>query len=55
MRFDNGIADKYRRSVEDAFDALLEHGTDLQKEIARRIVESDMLVRVRRSAITPPA
>jgi hypothetical protein len=46
MKFDNGIAPKYRKSVEDAFDAILAHGTDLQKEIAEHIVESDMLVRV---------
>ena len=47
MKFDKGIDEKYRRSVEDAFDAILEHGTDLQKVIARQIVESDMLIRVR--------
>jgi len=46
MRFDTGINQRYRRSVEDAFDAILEHGTDLQKEIADHIVESNMLVRV---------
>lgn len=46
MKVDNGIANKYRRSIEDAFDAILAHGTDLQKEIAELIVESDMLIRV---------
>lgn len=46
MNFDRGIAKKYRRSVEDAFDTILEHGTDLQKHIANHIVKSKMLVRV---------
>lgn len=47
MKFDKGIAKKYRKSVKDAFDTILSHGTDLQKEIATHIVRSDMLVRVR--------
>lgn len=47
MKFDNGIAKKYRRSVEDAFDVILAHGNDLQKEIATHIVESKMLLRVK--------
>ncbi len=46
MRFDKGITKKYRKSVEDAFDAILEHGTELQKRIAEHIVESEMLIRV---------
>jgi hypothetical protein len=46
MRFDNGIAPKYRKSVDSAFDAILEHGTDLQKEIAGVILNSSMLIRV---------
>lgn len=46
MRFQNGTKDKYRRSVRAAFDAIIEHGNDLQKEIAEHIVESDMLIRV---------
>lgn len=46
MKFDKGIDKKYRQSVKAAFDAILEHGTDLQKEIAEHILESDMLVRV---------
>ena len=47
MRFDRDIHKKYRRSVEDAFDTILDKGTDLQKEIAKHILKSDMLVRVR--------
>lgn len=46
MKFEKGIAHNYRKSVEDAFSAILAQGTDLQKEIAEHIVESDMLVRV---------
>ena len=46
MKFDKGIAGNYRKSVEDAFAAILAHGTDLQKEIAKHILESNMLVRV---------
>ena len=46
MRFDHGIGKKYRESVKAAFAAILEHGTDLQKEIAELILDSDMLVRV---------
>jgi hypothetical protein len=47
MKFDNGIDKKYRRSVEDAFDAILEHGNDVHRMIAKHILKSDMLVRVR--------
>jgi len=47
MRFDNGIDKKFRKSVEDAFDAIIEHGNDLHRHIANHILESDMLVRVR--------
>lgn len=46
MRLDHGIAKKYRESVKAAFDAILEHGTDLQKDIAELILDSKMLVRV---------
>ena len=47
MRFDRGIDKKYRKSVEDAFDAIMEHGNDMHRHIARHILKSDMLVRVR--------
>ena len=46
MKFDKGIDNKYRRSVEDAFDAILEHGNDMHQLIATHILKSDMLVRV---------
>lgn len=47
MRFDRGIDERYRRSVEAAFDAILEHGNELHRHIATHILESDMLVRVK--------
>lgn len=46
MKFDKGIAKKYRKSVEDAFDTILDKGNDLQRQIATHIVKSKMLVRV---------
>lgn len=47
MRFDHGIEKRYRRSVEDGFDAILAQGNELHREIVGLILESDMLVRVR--------
>ena len=47
MRFDYGIDKKYRRSVEAAFDAIVEKGNDDHREVAKHILESDMLIRVR--------
>jgi hypothetical protein len=47
MKFYRGIAKKYRKSVEDAFDVIVTKGNDLQKDIAKHLLESDMLVRVR--------
>ena len=46
MRFDHGIEKRYRRSVEEAFDAILAQGNDLHREIIGIILESEMLVRV---------
>ena len=46
MKFDNGIDRRYRRSVEDAFDAIIANGNEVHREIAGLILESDMLVRV---------
>jgi hypothetical protein len=47
MMFARGIAKKYRKSVEDAFEVIITKGNDLQKDIAKHILESKMLVRVR--------
>ncbi len=47
MKFDQGIDNKYRRSVEDAFESILAGGNELQKQIATQILKSEMLVRVK--------
>lgn len=58
MRFDKGIKKKYRRSIEDAFQTILDKGNDFQREMMEIILDSDMLVcvhpvsRVNASGIT---
>jgi len=47
MKFDKGIAKKYRKSIEDAFDAILEKGNDSHRETAMLILNSKMLIRVK--------
>ena len=47
MRLEANVDSRYRRSVENAFDAIVAQGNDLHREIANLILESDMLVRVR--------
>ena len=47
MKFEKGIDEKYLRSVSDAFDTILTHGTEQQTMIAGLILSSDMLIRVR--------
>src|SRR5688572_12851599 len=46
MKFERAIDERYRRSVDDAFATILERGTELQKEIAKLILDSKMLIRV---------
>ena len=46
MRFEHGIDKKYRRSIEAAFDAILEKGNDDHREVANMILDSKMRVRV---------
>lgn len=46
MKFARGIPKKYRKSVEQAFDAILEHGNEMHRRIANEILESKMLIRV---------
>lgn len=46
MRFEKGIAEKYRQSVEDAFDAIETNGNEFHREMIEEIRESDMLIRV---------
>jgi hypothetical protein len=47
MRIEPNVDKRYRQSVEDAFDAIIEHGNDLHRHIAKHTLASDMLVRVR--------
>lgn len=46
MKFESGIAKKYRKSIEDAFETILDKGNESHREIAEHILESKMLVRV---------
>ena len=47
MKFARGIDERYRMSVEDALRTIVGKGTELQKEIADLILDSNMLIRVR--------
>lgn len=47
MRFESGIAKKYRDSIEQAFDAMLDKGNDSHRQIVELILDSKMYVRVR--------
>jgi hypothetical protein len=44
MRFDKGIAPKYRQSIEDAFQTILEKGNANHRRTAQLILDSEMLV-----------
>jgi hypothetical protein len=46
MKFNRGINEKYRQSIADAFEAIIQHGNELHRHIAKHILGSDMLVRV---------
>lgn len=46
MKFEKGIAKKYRQSIEQAFDSMLEHGNDSHREVAEMILDSKMHIRV---------
>ena len=47
MKFDKGIDKKYRKSVEDAFQTIIEKGNDFHREVMNDILGSDMLVRIK--------
>ena len=47
MKFERGIDERYRKSVDDAFATIMDKGTEMQKEIAGLILDSNMLIRVR--------
>lgn len=46
MRLDQRIDKRYRKSIEDAFDTILEKGNDFHRHMAKQILRSDLLVRV---------
>jgi hypothetical protein len=46
MKFDKGIAKKYRHSVEQAFETILEKGNAGHRQVATHILDSKMLIRV---------
>ena len=47
MKFDRGISKKYRRSVDDAFETILEKGDEHHRSILKAIIDSKMLVQVK--------
>jgi hypothetical protein len=47
MKFEKGIAKKYRKSIEDAFDAMLDKGNESHREVATLILDSKMHIRVK--------
>jgi hypothetical protein len=44
MKFDKGIAKKYRKSIEDAFATILEKGNEKHQRTMKLILDSEMLV-----------
>ena len=44
MKFDKGIAKKYRQSIEDAFATILDKGNDKHRRTMKLILDSEMLV-----------
>lgn len=46
MRFERNIEEKYRKSVEDAFAAIIAKGNDEHRYVMNEIEESDLLIRV---------
>jgi len=46
MRFDKGIAAKYRQSIDDAFATIVDKGDDQHKRVINAILESGMRVQV---------
>lgn len=58
MRFDTGIKKKYRHSIEDAFQTILQKGNDEHRRVMKAILDSEMKVcvfpvsRVQASGIT---
>ena len=46
MKFDKGIAKKYRHSIEQAFETIVAKGNDDHRDVAGHILDSKMLVKV---------
>jgi hypothetical protein len=46
MKFDKGIAPKYRQSIENAFETILDKGNEFHREMIQTIIESEMFVQV---------
>jgi len=46
MKFENGINEKYRKSVEDAFATIMAKGNEHHRFVMNEIAESDLLIRV---------
>lgn len=46
MKIENRVPAKYRKSVEQAFEAILANGNDFHRHMMTEIIESDLLVRV---------
>jgi hypothetical protein len=47
MKIENGVARKYRKSVDDALDAIIAQGNDDHKRITKLILDSKMLIQVK--------
>jgi len=47
MRFDSGTAEKYCRSVNDAFSSIMEKGNDDHRRVTKAILDSEMLIQVK--------
>ena len=46
MIFADGIAKKYRKSIDDAFATILDKGNDFHRQMLNQLIDSEMLVRV---------
>jgi hypothetical protein len=44
MKFNKGIAKKYRQSIDDAFETILDKGNDFQRNMLKTILKSNMLI-----------
>jgi len=47
VRIEEGVAEKYRRSVDDALAAIIEQGSDELRRVTQLILDSEMLIQVK--------